>query len=67
MTQAFLIITIIQGILLIMENLTKRYGQHVAVDAIDFTVKREILIPAQPAGKTTTMNILMIYFAQGKP
>ena len=46
-----------------MENLTKRYGQHVAVDAIDFTVKREkSWIPGPTAGKTTTMNILMDIF-----
>lgn len=55
------------GILLIqVENLTKRYGQHVAVDNISFTVKPgEILgfLGPNGAGKTTTMNILTGYIS----
>jgi ABC-2 type transport system ATP-binding protein len=49
-----------------VENLTKRYGQHVAVDAIDFTVETgEILgfLGPNGAGKTTTMNILTGYIS----
>ncbi len=49
-----------------VENLTKRYGQHVAVDNISFTVKPgEILgfLGPNGAGKTTTMNILTGYIS----
>lgn len=49
-----------------VENLTKRYGQHVAVDSIDFTVDAgEILgfLGPNGAGKTTTMNILTGYIS----
>jgi len=49
-----------------VENLTKRYGQHVAVDNISFTVNPgEILgfLGPNGAGKTTTMNILTGYIS----
>ncbi len=47
-----------------VENLTKRYGRHTAVDAISFRVhKGEILgfLGPNGAGKTTTMRILTCY------
>ena len=47
-----------------IQNLTKRYGQIVAVDNIEFTVgKGEILgfLGPNGAGKTTTMNIITGY------
>ena len=47
-----------------VEQLTKRYGQHLAVDNIDFTVEDgEVLgfLGPNGAGKTTTMNILTGY------
>ena len=49
-----------------VENLTKRYGQHVAVDGLDFTVKKgEILgfLGPNGAGKSTTMNIITGYIS----
>jgi ABC-2 type transport system ATP-binding protein len=49
-----------------VENLTKRYGQHVAVDSINFTVDAgEILgfLGPNGAGKSTTMNILTGYIS----
>lgn len=49
-----------------VENLTKRYGQHVALDNISFTVNEgEILgfLGPNGAGKTTTMNIMTGYIA----
>ena len=55
------------GIVLIqVENLTKRYGQHTAVDCVNFTVnKGEILgfLGPNGAGKSTTMNILTGYIS----
>ncbi|HKC13169.1 MAG TPA: ATP-binding cassette domain-containing protein, partial [Vicinamibacteria bacterium] len=42
-----------------VENLTKRYGRHTAVDAISFKVEKgEILgfLGPNGAGKTTTMR-----------
>ena len=55
------------GVLLIqVEQLTKRYGQHLAVDSINFTVEEgEILgfLGPNGAGKTTTMNILTGYIS----
>lgn len=55
------------GILLIqVEQLTKRYGQHLAVDSINFTVEEgEVLgfLGPNGAGKTTTMNILTGYIS----
>ncbi len=47
-----------------VENLTKRYGPHTAVDGISFSVKKgEILgfLGPNGAGKTTTMRILTGY------
>jgi len=49
-----------------VRNLTKIYGQHVAVDHIDFTVADgEIVgfLGPNGAGKTTTMNIMTGYIA----
>ena len=49
-----------------VEKLTKRYGQHVAVDDLDFSVKRgEILgfLGPNGAGKSTTMNIITGYIS----
>ena len=43
------------------EHLTKRYGGHLAVDDISFTVKEGTvygLLGPNGAGKSTTMNIL---------
>jgi len=48
------------------ENLTKRYGQHVAIDSLDFTIQRgEILgfLGPNGAGKSTTMNIITGYLS----
>jgi len=47
-------------------DLTKRYGQHVAVDSINFTVNEgEILgfLGPNGAGKSTTMNIITGYIS----
>jgi len=47
-----------------VENLTKRYGRHTAVDGISFRVQKgEILgfLGPNGAGKTTTMRILTCY------
>lgn len=49
-----------------VENLTKRYGQHIAVDQLNFTVnKGEILgfLGPNGAGKSTTMNIITGYIS----
>ncbi len=49
-----------------VENLTKKYGQHYAVDSINFNVKAgEILgfLGPNGAGKSTTMNILTGYIS----
>ena len=49
-----------------VKNLTKRYGQHVALDNISFSVEEgEILgfLGPNGAGKTTTMNIMTGYIA----
>ena len=55
------------GILLIqVEQLTKLYGQHIAVDSINFTVEEgEVLgfLGPNGAGKTTMMNILTGYIS----
>ena len=53
-------------ILIEVRNLTKRYGQHIAVDNISFTVSAgEIVgfLGPNGAGKTTTMNIMTGYIA----
>ena len=47
-------------------NLTKRYGQHLAVDNLSFSVQKgEILgfLGPNGAGKTTTMNIITGYIS----
>jgi ABC-2 type transport system ATP-binding protein len=47
-----------------VENLTKRYGRHTAVDGISFKVEKgEILgfLGPNGAGKTTTMRVLTCY------
>src|SRR5688572_19237160 len=47
-----------------VDNLTKRYGRHTAVDGISFKVQKgEILgfLGPNGAGKTTTMRILSCY------
>ena len=58
------------GIKLIeVKNLTKRYGQHVAVDGISFTVNEgEIVgfLGPNGAGKTTTMNIITGFISATK-
>lgn len=49
-----------------VQNVTKRYGQHVAVDNISFTVNDgEILgfLGPNGAGKSTTMNIITGYIS----
>jgi ABC-2 type transport system ATP-binding protein len=49
-----------------VENVTKRYGQRVAVDHLNFTVNRgEILgfLGPNGAGKSTTMNIITGYLS----
>jgi len=48
------------------ENLTKRYGEHVAIDHLDFTIEKgEILgfLGPNGAGKSTTMNIITGYLS----
>jgi ABC-2 type transport system ATP-binding protein len=52
-----------------VQNLTKRYGQHVAVDAISFMIpKGEVVgfLGPNGAGKSTTMNILTGYLSATK-
>ena len=47
-----------------IQNLTKRYGQILAVDNLNFTVEKgEILgfLGPNGAGKSTTMNIITGY------
>ena len=48
------------------ENLTKRYGQHVAIDRLNFTIEKgEVLgfLGPNGAGKSTTMNIITGYLS----
>jgi ABC-2 type transport system ATP-binding protein len=52
------------GLIIEVENLTKRYAGHAAVDGINFTVQRgEIVgfLGPNGAGKSTTMRILACY------
>ena len=49
-----------------VENVTKKYGQRLAVDRLNFTVNRgEILgfLGPNGAGKSTTMNIITGYLS----
>jgi ABC-2 type transport system ATP-binding protein len=49
-----------------IKNLTKRFGAHIALDSINFTVKKgEIIgfLGPNGAGKSTTMNILTGYIS----
>jgi ABC-2 type transport system ATP-binding protein len=49
-----------------IENVTKRYGNHVALDSLNFTVnKGEVLgfLGPNGAGKSTTMNIITGYLS----
>ena len=48
------------------ENLTKRYGQHVAIDRLNFNIEKgEVLgfLGPNGAGKSTTMNIITGYLS----
>ena len=60
-------LSILEGELMIeIKNLTKRYGNKLAVDDVSFTVnKGEILgfLGPNGAGKSTTMNILTGYLS----
>src|SRR5881409_14905 len=52
------------GLIIEVENMTKRYAGHAAVDGITFTVQRgEIVgfLGPNGAGKSTTMRILACY------
>ena len=47
-----------------VKNLTKRYGRHLAVDHLNFTVKKGQIygfLGPNGAGKSTTMNIMTGY------
>ena len=48
-----------------VKNLVKRYGDHLAVDNLSFTVERARFTVLGPngAGKSTTMNIITGYIA----
>lgn len=49
-----------------IENVTKRYGNHIALDSLNFTVnKGEVLgfLGPNGAGKSTTMNIITGYLS----
>ena len=49
-----------------VENLTKKYGNHVAVDHLSFCVERGMVygfLGPNGAGKSTTMNIMTGYIA----
>ena len=49
-----------------VENLVKRYGGHVAVDGMSFTVEEGKIygfLGPNGAGKTTTMNVMTGYIA----
>jgi ABC-2 type transport system ATP-binding protein len=49
-----------------VENISKHYGRHIAVDALNFTVRKgEILgfLGPNGAGKSTTMNIITGYLS----
>ena len=49
-----------------VENLTKKYGSHVAVDNLTFRVERGMIygfLGPNGAGKSTTMNMMTGYIA----
>ncbi|MGI6095930.1 MAG: ABC transporter ATP-binding protein [Lachnospiraceae bacterium] len=49
-----------------VRNLTKKYGDHVAVDHLDFTIEKGKIygfLGPNGAGKTTTMNMITGYIA----
>ena len=49
-----------------VENLTKKYGSHVAVDNLSFRVERGMIygfLGPNGAGKSTTMNMMTGYIA----
>ena len=49
-----------------IENLTKKYGDHVAVDHLSFRIDRGMIygfLGPNGAGKSTTMNIMTGYIA----
>ena len=51
-----------------VENLTKKYGDHTAVDHLSFTVKKGQIygfLGPNGAGKSTTMNVMTGYIAAG--
>lgn len=51
-----------------VENLTKRYGNHTAVDHLSFTVEKGQIygfLGPNGAGKSTTMNVMTGYIAAG--
>ena len=54
-----------------VKNLTKRYGNHLAVDHLNFTVESGKIygfLGPNGAGKSTTMNIMTGYLgATGNP
>lgn len=55
-------------ILIQVENISKRYGDHIAVDRLSFTVERGQIygfLGPNGAGKSTTMNIMTGYIAAG--
>ena len=52
--------------MVVVEKLSKRFGEHLAVDNISFTVKEgEVVgfLGPNGAGKSTTMNILTGYIS----
>jgi ABC-2 type transport system ATP-binding protein len=52
-----------------VKNLTKKYGNHVAVDNLSFTVEKGMIygfLGPNGAGKSTTMNIMTGYIAATK-
>ena len=55
-----------ESVLIQVENLVKRYGDHVAVDGLTFTVEQGKIygfLGPNGAGKSTTMNVMTGYIA----
>lgn len=51
-----------------VEHISKRYGDHVAVEDLSFTVEKGQIygfLGPNGAGKSTTMNIMTGYIAAG--